>query len=211
MTEAATKHLMLDLETLAISPGGVILEIGAVAFDPYGPLLEDVDINDACVLYRPVDIQSCLNLGMHVDAHTLTWWLTQTESNRQRIAAMAKTSIIASSDALRQFIEKHDISHVWSHGASFDIPIMEWVYNRVKKSIPWTHKMIRDTRTLFDVTDFTPEKWAELNKRAEAHHPLHDAWTQARIVQYCLNGDAENGDTEVTPTEDPAGARILAG
>lgn len=200
-------HMMLDLETLGVKPGSAILEIGAVVFDPYGELLGEYDSQSTKVLYRPIDLQSCLNLDMTVDAATVMWWLSQSEDNRNRIVNQAKTSIIASADALRQFHDRYKVSHVWSHGAGFDAVLMGWVYQRIKKDIPWTHKSVRDTRTLYELTEFDEATWKNLMRRTHPHHPGEDAWAQARAVQYCLNGD-----TDETPrVEDPAGARIVAG
>lgn len=202
-----TYHMMIDVETLGTAPGSVILEIGAVVFDPYGPLLGDYDAENSKVLYRPIDITSCLNLDMKVSAETLMWWFMQTHANRDRIATSTKTSIISSVDALRQFHDRYHVSHIWSHGASFDIVMLEWVYRRIKKDIPWTHKVIRDTRTLFELTEFDEPTWKRLMARVHPHHPGEDAWAQARAVQYCLNGDAD----ETSGHEDPAGARFVAG
>lgn len=37
---------------------------------------------------------------------------------------------------------------VWSHGASFDIPLLDVAARRVNTVLPWRHLNVRDTRTL---------------------------------------------------------------
>ena len=73
-------HLMIDIETLGIniSKNIVILSIAAVEFD-----LKTGELGRE--FYERVDIQSCLDLGMKVDASTLFWWLKQNPISKNEL------------------------------------------------------------------------------------------------------------------------------
>ena len=64
------KHLMVDMETMAVSPNAVVLSLGAVHFDPYGTGYSDS-------LYFRIDIDDQDALGREVDPNTITWWSSQ--------------------------------------------------------------------------------------------------------------------------------------
>ena len=66
---------------------------------------------------------------------------------------------------------------VWSHGAGFDVTILEWYFRKIGKAIPWQFWEVRDTRTIFDV-GINPNRPPVLK-----HHALEDAWNQAVGVQ----------------------------
>jgi hypothetical protein len=58
------KNLMIDLETLAVSPNAVVLSLGAVHFDPYSTGYTDS-------LYFRIDIDDQDELGREVDPNTI--------------------------------------------------------------------------------------------------------------------------------------------
>jgi len=64
------KHLMVDLETMAVSPTVVILTLGAVHFNPYGNGYSDK-------LYFRISIDDQDALGREIDENTLDWWSKQ--------------------------------------------------------------------------------------------------------------------------------------
>ena len=54
------KHLMIDMETMAVSPTAVVLSLGAVHFNPYGNGYGDkiyfkIDLDDQDKLNREID------------------------------------------------------------------------------------------------------------------------------------------------------------
>src|SRR3954471_22721479 len=65
-------HSMVDLETLGLKAGCAILSIGACAMR--------LDTNDQIdgenLFYQPIQLQSCLDVGLRIEAQTLTWWMT---------------------------------------------------------------------------------------------------------------------------------------
>ena len=163
------RHLMVDLETLATSPDAVILTIGAVTFDPASNKIFDK-------LYYRVDVDSCDRLGMVVDDATIEWWSKQ--------AANVQTEAFAEDNRvpIEEVIEKFhkfawNCDAFWSHGATFDLVILDCYYRKLNKVPPWNFWQIRDTRTLFDL-GYDPEMPKE-----GLHNALEDASRQAVGVQ----------------------------
>jgi DNA polymerase III epsilon subunit-like protein len=165
--------VMIDLETLDVTPSASILTIGAVKFDPFGD-----DINEpACEkFYVKVDVDSCDRIGLTVSQDTLGWWAQQSKEAQDE--AFSTDGRIHISDAINQLYKFcWGAKRVWSHGAGFDIIILEHVFRKVEKAVPWRFWEVRDTRTLFDL-GIDPNRPPVLK-----HHALEDAWNQAVGVQ----------------------------
>jgi DNA polymerase III epsilon subunit-like protein len=169
----ANTDLMIDLETLDVTPTASILTIGAVRFDPFG---DDVNEPSCDKFYVTVDLDSCDRLGLTVSDSTLEWWASQSKEAQE--AAFDPTGRIDVVDAFNQLYKfAWGAKRVWSHGASFDVPICENVYRKIQKAIPWQFWEVRCTRTLFDL-GINPNRPPVLK-----HHALEDAWNQAVGVQ----------------------------
>ncbi len=165
--------IMIDLETLDVLPSATILTIGAVKFDPFGMDVEE----PACEkFYVKVDVDSCDRIGCTVSQSTLDWWASQSKAAQD--AAFDPTDRVPIEEAMTQLYKFcWGAKRVWSHGAGFDIIILEHIFRKIGKAIPWQFWEVRDTRTLFDI-GVNPERPPVL-----AHHALEDAWNQAVGVQ----------------------------
>lgn len=177
--------LMVDIETFSTRSRAVMHELGAVVFDPYGPALGDNPVPDQS-FHILIDPQSCLELGMEVDWDTLCWWFKQSPLNLARVISGPRHHIARALLDFKDWIENKKPERFWGHGASFDPVILNEYYVRLRKESPFKDfRKIRDTRTLFDeVTDITLTDWENLTRKQISHHPLHDAWAQARTVQF---------------------------
>ena len=168
--------LMIDLETLDVTPTATILTIGAVRFDPFGD-----DVNDPTCqkYYARVDVDSCDRLGCTVSPATLEWWGSQSkEAQDEAFDPEGRISIEAAMEGLYKFA--WGAKRVWSHGAGFDVIICENIFRKIQKAIPRQFWEVRDTRTLFDL-GLNPNRPPVLK-----HHALEDAWNQAVGVQNIL-------------------------
>lgn len=163
------KHLMVDLETLATTPNAAILTIGAVTFNPNGYEIYDE-------FYARIDTESIEPLDTYIDEGTVRWWSEQDKAaqdeafnpdNRQNVKKVME-------DFYKFCMGS---SKFWSHGAAFDIVILEHYYRKLGKPYPWQFWEVRDTRTLFDL-GMDPEM-----PQAYKHHALEDARRQAIGVQ----------------------------
>jgi hypothetical protein len=169
----ANTDVMIDLETLDVTPTATILTIGAVKFDPFG---DDVNEKLADKLYIKVDLDSCDRYGGTVSQSTIDWWAGQSaEAQEEAFDPEGRVDIVDAMNQLYKFC--WGAKRVWSHGATFDIPICEFYFRKVGKAIPWQFWEARCTRTLFDI-GINPNRPPVLK-----HHALEDAWNQAVGVQ----------------------------
>ena len=160
---------MIDMETLAVSPRAVILSLGAVHFDPYGDRIYDE-------LYFKIDLDDQDKLNREIDPNTIEWWGKQDPAIMEE--AFSSDNRIPLIEAVEKF---HKFSwgcdKFWSHGATFDLVIIEDLYRQLNKPLPWNYWQLRDTRTLFDL-GHDPE----MSKESK-HDALADARRQAIGVQ----------------------------
>jgi len=165
--------IMIDLETLDVLPTASILTIGAVRFDPFG---DDVNDPDCDKFYVKVNLDSCDRYGCTVSQDTVEWWSKQSQAAQdEAFSADGRIPIESAMDQLYKFCWGG--KRVWSHGAGFDVIILENLFRKVGKAIPWSFWEVRDTRTLFDL-GINPNRPPVLK-----HHALEDAWNQAVGVQ----------------------------
>ena len=173
----ANTDVMIDLETLDVLPTATILTIGAVKFDPLG---RDVEEKSCEKFYVRVDVDSCDRLGATVSQSTLDWWAGQSQEAQNE--AFDPTNRISIEDAMTQLYKFcWGAKRVWSHGAGFDVIILEWYFRKIGKAIPSSFWEVRDTRTIFDL-GINPNRPPVLK-----HHALEDAWNQAVGVQNVYN------------------------
>lgn len=176
MIEDRMCHLMIDVETLSTRSNAVILSIGVVQFDLRGSTIDR--------FYQAIDIHSCLNSGLCVDASTIEFWFSQPEEVIYKtLFTLPKYKL---KESLRQLEESFTILmpqeasastlYLWSHGSSFDLVILENAYYAVGSKPWWNHRNVRDTRTLFDLADYK-------YKSSGNHNALEDARNQAKAVQ----------------------------
>jgi DNA polymerase III epsilon subunit-like protein len=167
---------MIDLETLDVLPTATILTIGAVKFDPFGMDIEEPSCQK---FYVKVDLDSCDRYGGTVSQSTVDWWAGQSKEAQDE--AFSADGRIPIEDAMNQLYKFcWGAKRVWSHGAGFDVIILEHYFRKVGKAIPWQFWEVRDTRTIFDL-GINPNRPPVL-----AHHALEDAWNQAVGVQNVL-------------------------
>jgi len=163
------KHLMLDMETLAVTPNAVVLSLGAVKFNPYGNGYSDK-------IYFRISIDDQDALGREVDPDTLDWWGRQAaDIQDEAFSPEDRISLVDAMDRFHKFAWGCDA--FWSHGATFDLVIIENIYRQLGKPLPWNFWQLRDTRTLFDL-GYDPDM-----PKNSKHDALQDAIRQSVGVQ----------------------------
>ena len=170
------KHVMVDLETLGVKSGCVIVSIGAVEFD---------FVNGATskTFYERIDIQSCLDVGLFVQGETLVWWLQQPDAARLEICKDSKPLqevLKLFGNFLRHVDNDLKNIQIWGNGSSFDLGILATAYSVCTKPTPWMFWNERDVRTLVylnpDVKKNTPST-------GTLHNPVDDCLHQ---IKYCV-------------------------
>jgi hypothetical protein len=163
------KHLMVDMETLAVTPDATILSIAAVHFDPNGSSYSDS-------LYFKVNLDDQHKLGRSIDPNTIEWWSKQNSIVMEE--AFSENDRIPIGPALNRFHKfAWGCDAFWSHGATFDLVILENLCRQLNVNIPWQYWQLRDTRTLFDL-GFDPQM-----PQNSKHDALQDAIRQVIGVQ----------------------------
>jgi len=162
-------HLMLDMETLAVSPRAVVLSLGAVHFDPHSTGIRDK-------LYFKIDLDDQDALGREIDPNTIEWWGKQDpQIMEEAFSADDRIPLTQAMDQFHKFAWGCDA--FWSHGATFDLVIIEDILRQLKRPLPWSYWQLRDTRTLFDL-GADPDM-----PKGSKHDALQDAIRQAVGVQ----------------------------
>ena len=160
---------MVDLETLATTPDAAVLTIGVCRFDPKG---NDIDTT----FYERVKLETQENYNRVINEDTLSWW-SQQDKQIQEDAFGEGEDRIDLQDAMKKlYTFGLGTTNVWSHGAIFDIVILENICRSFQQAITWKFWEVRDTRTLFDIADIN------INVQGK-HNALTDAVAQAKAVQ----------------------------
>lgn len=170
MSDALQPHVMLDLETMSTAPNAAIVQIGAAQFH--------LDGDGIFVSFeRTVALQSSLLAGGSIDPKTVNWWR---EPGRPRHAI--EHNAVSLGDALAHFIDWLPVDAIiWSHGAAFDVPVLESAYRSMGQTPPWSHRNVRDTRTLFALAT-SLAGWHKPEAHV-AHIAVADAMQQVFEVQ----------------------------
>lgn len=167
------KDVMLDIETLGVNPGAVVLRISAVQFDMETGET-DLEFDSG------ISLESSLKAGLVIEASTLKWWMSQSETARE----LAFNSDIDIHDALHKFRVFIDFIgpdiRVWGNGVRFDVGLLEALYKKVGETLPFTGYNERDVRTL---VSFCPEIKANMKfEKGERHVAIDDCKHQ---IRYC--------------------------
>lgn len=166
-------HCMIDIETLGTKADSVVLTIGALRFNP--DTMDDP--TEGLHLYLEVDEQT--SAGRSVSEDTMAWWGEQAEEVREDVFREdGRIGIAAALDQLAEFLR--DADAVWAQGPTFDMIILENLYESNGRKVPWRFHRVRDSRTLFSVLG-DPRGQFPL-----AHNALVDCYHQAKGVQICM-------------------------
>jgi exodeoxyribonuclease VIII len=140
-------EVMLDLETLGVTPDSCILTIAAIKWDRKSPMKS----KESCdIFYRKINIDTCVSLGMKIDEKTLDWWSKQPDESYNE--AFDKNDRVCITDALLDFFDWYGFSkNIWSNGDDFDCVIINEYARKLGVKTPWKYWETRDVRTLLDL------------------------------------------------------------
>jgi hypothetical protein len=182
-------NAMVDIETLGRRPFCPVLAIGACVFrlsndgvvgDPNLPASVITD-----VFYQAIDLESCLQVGLKIDADTLKWWLVGDKENpensptdaarQQTFADPAAVSLPLALDAFTTWINSRPL-RLWGNSARFDLGIIEAAYVACGKVMPWEFYNERCYRTIKNLQEAREVKLVRFGTH---HNALDDAISQA--------------------------------
>lgn len=160
---------MVDLETLGTQPYSVILSIGACAFR-----FDQDPITDT--FYQAITLESCLSLGLRVDASTIVFWMGQSDEARAAAFPSDAVTLPLALDAFTDWVNSRPL-RIWGNSARFDMGLLEAAYRACGKEIPWKWSRegcYRTMKNLPGVKDAVP-----FQRVGTYHHALDDALSQA--------------------------------
>jgi hypothetical protein len=179
---------MIDLETLGVTAGSVILSLGAVVFDESGVLTSRDN-----AFYAVIQRKSCEEIGMTTEPDTIAWWNRQSDDARRVLMqADDESKSVPLSEVLSYFhtwlvMNSAFGAPIWANGAAFDFPILGFAYHASGwEKLPWTHREERCYRTL---KALYPQIMREYRPGVVsiAHNALDDAEAQALHAAHLLS------------------------
>lgn len=177
--------IMLDIETLGLTPGSFIPTIGWCVFD-WDRIIDRGTI--------AVDIET---MPGKVDVSTVKFWL------QQEPEAIAKTFFrdeprpvhwMSALNALADLIKLPEAKAdqgVWGNGVLFDLGHLEFWYAQAQQKVPWHYRSPRDMRTFCDtVARMTSWNSDDAREREQLKHAAtltrHDAEDDAVLQALML-------------------------
>jgi exodeoxyribonuclease VIII len=209
-------QIMIDLETLSLRKDAAIIQLAAVAFDP-----ETGELGAAFNAY-------IRDPSGHVDAQTVAWWMQQAHAPKIGAAVASAESVAEIGallafaswlDAVAQRLDAPDggpgVVAMWSHGATFDVVVLENAYSRCGRAggKPWSYKIERDTRTLYALAPGGMPVITDLDETRK-HDAAYDCEIQVRQVVgalAALRGDAVAPTQRVTGDDAPDSRSFISG
>ncbi len=182
MNDTPTANIMIDIETMGTKPGCAIVSIAAVHWDiDSGKTKSTFEIG--------IDLVSCQDSGLTIDAETLLWWFSQSPEVR---SAWGKNSLPID-QALDHFIdwlvEERRATplamNVWAKSPQFDLAILKAAVDQTLAEVSpyWGFWEERDVRTLQSVAKDLGLKHNKPQLTTQ-HIALNDALHQASVVTY---------------------------
>lgn len=171
-------HVMIDLETMGLRPGSMILSIGAIRFDPRAD-----GIPAGCpTFHRGIDISTATG---SIDPATLKWWFSQSPTVVANMGGVLNSPDVLDErlalNLLACFITEVADTKVWSNGANMDIAILSEHYDAAGFKRPWHYRNVRCYRTL--MSEFGNDDDMAPYHARKGHDALDDAAAQALSLQ----------------------------
>lgn len=166
------KNVMMDIETLGVTPGSVVTQVALMRFNPF--VLGEMDKQNAFCMNIEVGVQ--IGLGLDINPSTVDFWRKQ----EARIFLGTLTNARSPSDvisAIRFFFLEKDSKYLWSRGPHFDVPILDFLAAKVDIKLPWGFWNVRDVRTSCSMAGIVAKK------AQDAHNALADCEAQIISVQ----------------------------
>lgn len=169
------KHLMVDIETMGNSSNSAIVSIAAVEFD--------LDTGDTGrEFYINVDLQSCIDAGLILDASTVLWWMNQ-DKKAQLTFQDNPASLGVALGQFVKFVGRNNYK-VWGNSARFDCGILQDAFKKIGVDICWDFWNERCLRTL---VSFRPSIKEQTKFIGVKHNSIDDCKHQIRYASETWN------------------------
>lgn len=180
-------HIMIDIEAMGSAPDGIILSIGAYAFDFVDPAYWQG-------FYSVVDP----NQGRTAGYKESLFWIQQPEAIRNTLFGdVPKVVLKEALNELGYFIRLHSTksTKIWANGIQFDLAMLRHAYIAEFSECPWKYGQETDMRTLRGLENEVglpmELKWksvkAKMIEEGKGHIASEDAKAQALYVYNWVN------------------------
>lgn len=170
--------VMIDIESLGVRPGAVVLSIGAVMFDLNGHELGDE-------FYVNIDRDEAVQHGLHINDDTVRWWAQQSQEAQDALLVDAKPLFTALMDFQLWLGQHNPITSVWANDPDFDVNLLQAAYEAVEKRWPLKYYLNRSVRTMRALCYPAGDNPSFIDPAGTRHNALDDAKAQARLMQHC--------------------------
>jgi exodeoxyribonuclease VIII len=162
---------MLDLETLSTRKDAAVFQIAALCFDPAtgetGPAFN--------VFVQPSKVRG------HIDVSTVAWWMVQ-KACADVADRWTRDATNTPLSQFRDWLGSLRVEALWSHGATFDLVVLENQYTSIDQDKPWSYRVERDTRTLYALAYADGKPPAMPTDPTRKHDAAYDCEVQAQQV-----------------------------
>lgn len=169
--------VMIDFETLGVSPEAVIVQVAGVYFDRYtGETYDEILIN--------IDIQSVIDEGFIMDWSTINFWLSQNKEAQQSVFdnAIDRVKIIPAMKEFNDFL-KMPYTSIWSH-KDFDFVLLRNYLKLLGIEPTFDFRAGKDIRTLTDLANISSKDYP---REGIHHNALDDCKFQIKYCVDCFN------------------------
>lgn len=179
-----SSHLMIDIETMGVTPDAPICSIGACIFDLHevGKITSEFETT--------ISLESNELSGRHVQSGTLIWWLKQSKEAQAALLSGAQAQLRQALKQFRMWAQdvKPSVQRVWANDPDFDVVILRHAFDACGEMWPWHFSINRSVRTISELAfphkeDLDALK-GELRKDITHHRAVDDAVMQAKLVQW---------------------------
>ncbi len=173
-THSSEAHVSVDIETLGVKPGCVILSIGACSMFNDG--------NAARVFHVAINTEDQVNNhGLLIDPATQAWWAADERKDARRGLFDSRLELATVLGWFNKFLaslagERRLL--VWAKSPSFDCAILKAGYAATGIDCPWIFRDERDVRTAVAMASIIAPEFA-----GTVHNALDDARHQALCVE----------------------------
>lgn len=162
-------HLMIDIETLGTSAHARVISVGACVFNIEG-IQDSIQWN----VLQDEDTPG------KIDVNTVIWWMNQSEeAKRNAFDQNGATELSDVLGVLSDFYDDYSLKTVWSKGVTFDIIILQNMFKKMQRTVPWRHSQLRCMRSFNEIMKAFDIRVTESGVE---HSAIHDATAQAKTV-----------------------------
>lgn len=148
------KHVMIDTETLGLTPGSVVRTVSLVEFEPH---TGKTGRKQTWV----INLQDSIKAGFRIEAGTLKWWMMKSEEARKAFVSSPENeiSLVSFVSEFEQWFKQYgDKVALWGLQIDFDPAMIRpylayyhmFIMREDSYNLPWNRKCMVDVRPFME-------------------------------------------------------------